>query len=94
MLAGMGNEQAKNPAFMALVVIGAVAVAVGAITCALGAYSVQRAERVQQYATALAGFPVGADGVAQAQLWVWVGVALIAVGIVMLVASLIIRAAR
>lgn len=94
MLARMGNTQKANPAFVALMVVGGVALLAGAITWIFGVQNLAYQSRVAEYATAMSGMSLGQDGVAQAQLVVIAGIVLTVLGGVLLIAGWIIAAAR
>lgn len=81
----MGKQ--SNPAFTALIVVGILALAAGAVTWVVAAQQVTWSEKV----ISLTGT---SSGLGAAQASVWVGIVLTVLGAVLLVAALIIAAAR
>lgn len=90
----MGRVRTSNPAFVALIAGGALAALIGLVVWILSAQALERRQLVAEFVAAGTGVELGGDAIAQAQLGVWIGIALLILGVLMLLAALIIRAAR
>lgn len=84
----------NNPAALALVIGGGISALVGVILWITGANAIGHDQLVADYGKALNGLDATSPAIDADQAMIWWGIALVALGVLMALSWLIIRAAR